>query len=540
MIKLFGLFLVSLLIVAFGQPAWIPILGYLSSCVGFALFWLFLEKMPRKAGKWFFATLWFCLVQSVQLSWMTATKYQGNYILLVYLFVIVAMGVQFGLLSLMLFLKKKPSVLHCLAIASLWVLMEWSRVFFISGFTWNPVGLSYTNNTASLQIASLFGVYGLSFWVIFTNTMVLRSWKLNKNYFAVSLIITLPYFYGVCHKMVLEKTLKPKQMTVALVQTSIMPEQKQSYSSAFSPIYQWHRIMLFLKNEIKKDTHLVVLPEAALPYGSSRCVYPVEKVKDIFSDVFGVKSFNFFPKLNQPLARKAANNDWYVSNSFIAQALANYYSCEVVVGLDDLDPLTGDFFNAGFCFQKGKSSEKYFKRVLVPLGEYIPFEWCTSLAEKFGVYDSFQAGTEAKVMSTKIPLAISICYEETYSEIVRQSRKLGAELFVNISNDVWFPDSKLPWQHFFHGRVRAVENGVPLLRCCNTGITGGIDCFGKIVKILGSKDGSSEKIAGALSLDLPLKSYRTLYSSVGDGSIIGTSCLILLIFLRLHNKNRAC
>lgn len=543
MAKFCFLFVLSLMIVGFGQPAWIPFFTYFSAIIGFALFWKSIEPISKKSHRVFIATAWFAVVQCIHLSWMTSTDYQGGYILIVYFFLAIAIALKFGFLTYMIPHNRALTVMEGLFVASLWTLLEWARLYFICGFTWNPVGMAYADHYLPLQMASIWGIYGLSFWVIFGNTLVYRAFFLKKGWCLALLVAFFPYAYGWFHEKGLQHVFKnQKVLSAVLVQTSLLPEQKGGFSSSYAPLpalYQWKRIFIFLNKASQKPIDLIVLPEAVLPNSAFKPFYRLEDVKAIWKDIFRAQSVSFFPPLKHPFARREGGQ-WFVSNNYIAQALASYYQASLVIGLDDIDPYTGASVNAGFCFENNKFLGRYVKRVLVPLGEYIPFQWCTKLAEKFGIYDSFQAGDEPKVMQAKVPLAISICYEETYSNLIRQSRDIGAKLFVNISNDVWFPSSKLPKQHFDHGRVRAVENGVPLLRACNTGLTGGIDCMGKIVKVLSSDELPSEKIAAALPIRLPLGNYKTIYSKVGDGLIIGICSFIVVLFFKYFRKNRAC
>ena len=93
---------------------------------------------------------------------------------------------------------------------------------------------------------------------------------------------------------------------------------------------------------------------------------------------------------------------------------------------------------------------------------------------------------------------------------MRNSRKEGAELFVNITNDVWFPGTRLPWLHLDHGRIRAAENGVYLLRSCNTGVTAVVESTFPV----------SDTIGGVLSTAIQTRSYPTLYTLWGDLPIL--------------------
>ena len=228
-----------------------------------------------------------------------------------------------------------------------------------------------------------------------------------------------------------------------------------------------------------------------------------------------------------------------VTNAYIAQAMANHYKADVISGFDDRD---GDRkYNAAFHFRPMEQApERYEKRILVPVGEYVPFpniRWLALfLSEQFGIGDSFDAGTDAKVFTSSLPIGVSICLEETYSSLIRDLRLKGARLFVNITNDVWFPRSRLPVQHFQHGRIRAAENGVYLLRACNTGVTGGIDCFGRAIATLAP----SESERGVLYLTFPLKSFQTLYTWWGDGAILILSSFCALLGFRSASGRKSC
>jgi apolipoprotein N-acyltransferase len=112
---------------------------------------------------------------------------------------------------------------------------------------------------------------------------------------------------------------------------------------------------------------------------------------------------------------------------------------------------------------------------------------------------------------------------------MREGRQKGAEVMVNLTSDVWYPNSKLPRQHLDHARVRTVENGIPLIRACNTGVTAAIDSLGKNVSVLGGDQPEKvEWVADGLVVHVPLYSYHTLYSKLGDSLIIGISMIFVL------------
>lgn len=531
--------IVSLVLVGFGQSSWIPFLGIGAATLGYACFWYaMLQHFSRLRDRFFLSFGWFVIVQAIQLSWFTSIDYMGPLILVVYGCLICLIGLQFG--CLVFFFNpvgtSKISLLNCLAMSGCWAILEWMRIFFFTGFTWNPVGLALADSSYAIQFASLLGVYGLSFWVIFINSFglsALGSWKRGAVWAVLSAI---PYLYGLGQQEWVMKNISAEQVfSVALVQTAILPEQKDRFSSKMEafipPLSQWERIWEEMENAPPVD--LIVMPEAAISMGANVPFYPIEIVKEVWESHFGKKSLVHFPPLIPPFAVKGkyrGDEVLKVSNAFIVQAMANYFRASIIIGFDDEQG--GLKYNAAFFFNpKNVKIERYEKRVLVPIGEYVPlsgFHWVSDfLSDQFGIGSSFDVGTDVKLFTATLPIGVSICLEETYSHLVRDLRLKGARLFVNVSNDVWFPRSRLPEQHFQHGRMRAAENGVCVLRSCNTGITGAVDCCGRVIQVLPP----SEEKAEILYLSLPVRSFRTLYTFWGDGAILVSSAFFLILWL---------
>ena len=205
--------------------------------------------------------------------------------------------------------------------------------------------------------------------------------------------------------------------------------------------------------------------------------------------------------------------------------MANHLKTHLIVGLDDED--ASGKYNAAFHFQPHRPIDRYEKRILVPVSEYLPLENVDLLsafyAKEYQIFDSLTPGSGAKIFSAQLPIGPSICYEELFGHAMRQLRQSGAQLFVNVTNDVWYPETRLPQQHFHHARIRSAENGVYLLRACNTGVTGGADCFGASLPSLPI----SHTSPSFLTLTLPLQSYPTLYTLWGNWAILLLSVLSL-------------
>jgi apolipoprotein N-acyltransferase len=507
-------FVLSWAVVAFGQPAWIPALAPIAACCGYALFWKTAAEIPFSSKRFWWATLWFSTVQLIQLSWMTSTEFQGLYILAVYSVLAVLLGLQFGLVTL--FIDKIPLV----ATAAAWTLFEWGRLFVLCGFSWNPVGLSLTSLTVSLQAASLFGILGLSFLVFLTN---LAFWKKKR---AVGVVLAVfPYLFGVVHTWYhTEKVSTSPTMMVGLVQTGLLPSEKiivrDREKEFISPYEQWHRIIDLVKG-CQEPLDLVVLPEFTVPIPAQQNFYSTSIVRYILNDVLGEGAADQFPDLEKGVK---------VSNQFWVQAIGKIFKTDVIAGLEtEKDGV--HFTSAVFSPKSGAQPENYHKQVLVPLAEYVPFEWVKELTKGYGITEFFSRGKECKIFTSKVPFAASICYEETFSHLMRQNRQKGASLFVNLTNDGWYTNSRLPQQHFDHARLRAVENGVPLVRACNTGVTAAVDSLGRILGQI-----VDETRADVLVARVPLYHYSTLYSMWGDWGIVVLSIGFILICFILNKS----
>lgn len=543
------LYLGGWFIVAFGQPARSLHLGIVAAACGFALFWMSVRGVERKPRFWI-SSSWFFCVQLIQLSWFTSIEYQGYYILFVYVALCVFLALQFGLITHFIFAQPALKIMPILACASLWTLMEWSRLFVICGFSWNPIGIALSGTLPSVQVSSLLGVYGLSFWVFLVNAYAYRISRAQQKWKAASLWIGLaaaPYLFGSiyvqCHS---KKDPADKTLSVALVQTGLLPSQKiplpGRWDDFIAPIDQWKNILQLLKNETQARWDLIVFPEAVVPLRADYCFYSYTQAVNELVGIFGVDAVAALPPLKAPYAENRWIKDgwaWCVSNAFWAQVIANFYDSEVVVGLDHQDFATDRNYNAAFYFKPGQQNlVRYDKQVLLPLAEYLPMPWLKTLTKSYGITDFFSHGDETKIFGNKIRFSPSICYEETFPERIREGRVKGAELFINVTNDNYYPFSKLPVQHFTHARLRAVENGVPLLRACNTGVTAIVDHLGRTVASLGDAEEDPERFKGVLNISFAPTTHRTLYTFWGDKGIIGISMgLLLLYFLRSRKRN---
>ena len=172
---------------------------------------------------------------------------------------------------------------------------------------------------------------------------------------------------------------------------------------------------------------------------------------------------------------------------------------------------------------EGKTKGIYDKRHLVPFGEYIPFrKWLPFLYPIVGGVD-FSAGQNNALMQLEGigTMQLLICYEVIFSGEVL-SLAMRPDLMVNITNDAWFGVSAGPWQHLVQAQMRAVEEGVPLFRVANTGITAGFDPYGRILGSIPLGE------SGALDLVVPEAIPPPPFARFGNA---GFFCLLILMFV---------
>ncbi|HET6371198.1 MAG TPA: apolipoprotein N-acyltransferase, partial [Nitrospiria bacterium] len=182
--------------------------------------------------------------------------------------------------------------------------------------------------------------------------------------------------------------------------------------------------------------------------------------------------------------------------------------------------------SAYFLSPRGTTLTRYDKMHLVPFGEYVPLSHVLFFVNKMveGIGD-FQSGTDYALMTLPdVSFGTVICFEVIFPELVRKFVDLGAGFMTTLTNDAWFGDSAAPYQHFSMVVFRAVENRVPFVRAANTGISGFIDPYGRILRQ------SPLFKESAFARMIHPGSVRTFYTRRGDlfgwGSII---CVIMML-----------
>ena len=358
-------------------------------------------------------------------------------------------------------------------------LAEWARGFVATGFPWNLTGSLFAFDLASLQVASVIGAYGLCVIALFF-AWVPVFWILGHRRFAVMFLI-LPLVLATFGAARLANShdghLVSSVSMIRLVQPAIPQADKWDRSKR-----QLHLDRLVsLSRQGDAVPKLVIWPETA---------------------------FAGFASRNQSLFDKTIRN-------------ATQNDGVVITGI----PRFGDgrtLLNSAIMIDHDSAIKAvYDKRHLVPFGEYMPFrKWLPFLEPIVGPID-FVPGENNSLMrlSGYGSMQMLICYEVIFAGAVI-GREMRPDMMINITNDAWFGQSAGPWQHLVQAQMRAVEEGLPLMRVANTGITAGFDSYGRTLGQMGLGT------KGFLDLPVPPALPPTLFARFGN---LGFFALIFLV-----------
>ncbi len=380
--------------------------------------------------------------------------------LLTILFV-AAMALYMGLVGWLASRLRAPSPWARLALVfpSLWVLVEWLRGWLFTGFPWLAMGYSQIESPLA-GFSPILGVYGVSWLVACSAGLLVLGYRLEGWRRILPLgVLVLIWSGGQGLRTHAWVAPQGEPLSVSLIQGNIPQSVKWDPDTRLSTL----RTYLELTQQAW-DSDLILWPETAIPDFRHR----VEA------------------ELLRPLAEKAAKE-----------------GAELITGVPVLERHTGRYYNA--ILSLGTVEDLYYKRHLVPFGEFMPFkDWLGPLVELFEVpMSDFSRGSAPRPLLRVggDGVGASVCYEDAFPEEVIQALPEAAYL-VNLSNDGWFGDSLAPYQHLEIARLRALETGRYLLRATNTGISAIIGPDGAVRESLGLERrglvrGSIQRLSGA-------------------------------------------
>lgn len=347
------------------------------------------------------------------------------------------------------------------------------RSGLMTGFPWNLFGYVWTGILPMLQSTSLFGIYGLTFLTLLA-AISLSGFLEKPRTSAVALfacvwsLLAALHFWG--ETRLENDTGFHDDITVRLVQGAVGQAERRTHEQREDAFLRY--IALSRTQTPRPPTH-IIWPETATPYFLTR-------------DEAARRAL-------QPLIPKGG---------------------ALITGAPSREERDGKtiYYNSLFALDDtGQISGLYDKVRLVPFGEFIPLReiWnaLPIAADVIGGKSDFSRGTGPKVLHAPGFPSFSpmICYEAVFSGSVTPKQE-RPELLLQVTNDAWFGNTSGPYQHLAMAQVRAIEEGLPLLRSANTGISAAVDPYGRIVSQLGL--GERNVMDAAVPLPLP----ATLFS----------------------------
>jgi apolipoprotein N-acyltransferase len=379
---------------------------------------------------------------------------------------------RFGILALML-------------IPATWVTGELGRTFIWSGFPWALLGYSQVRVVPVAQSASLFGVYGLSMLLSAASGACAYALIARRRRFipaaGVALLVAALATWGAARVADGRLTREGEPITVGVVQGNISQDEK--WDPALREAIT-RRYIDLSRTALAEGASFILWPESSLPFYLEQEHASAEPIRR--------------------LAREGRL--WFL------------------VGSDQIEPvrfvegqpqpsIRERYYNAAFLITPaGATSAVYRKMHLVPFGEFVPLkDLLFFVAPLVEAVSDFSPGTEP------IPLPIgnhvastAICYEVVYPQLIDGFVDRGSELLTTITNDAWFGRSSAAYQHFDQAAMRAIEQGRYLARSANTGISGFVDPYGRVLL-------ETDLFQVAVNVrEVRFLKGRTIYGRIGD------------------------
>jgi apolipoprotein N-acyltransferase len=335
------------------------------------------------------------------------------------------------------------------ALAAALSLAEWLRGHVLTGFPWNDFGMVLGGNLIFAQAASIFGLYGLTL--------------------ASVLIFAAPALLG---------DAKPKRLLPAVAAATL----------AALAIFGLARLQNDA-GEIKDARLRVVQPNIPLDeFRADRADQLLEhylelsgrSVSSQLADITHV----FWPESAFPFIISRNGGALALIGSRLQGAILFTGAARV-----EIEGRDATYFNAINIISGGEVLENYDKMHLAPFGEYMPFARFLAKAgitQFVSIPGGFESGVSSRLLTSPglPPVFPMVCYESIFPDEIADrvnSETLRPGLLLNVTNDGWFGATPGPYQHFAQARLRAIEQGLPLIRSANTGISAIIDPFGRTI-----------------------------------------------------------
>ena len=399
-----------------------------------------------------------------------------------------------------------------LGLAALWVMIEWTRTWVLSGFPWLPFSVSQWERASILQIAAFTGSWGISFVLVAMNigfaamahSLILEGkggWNFRRPEFLLALFMLMA-----CLSVHVRETFNRGQFTAPLARVAFV----QPY---IPQTVKW--------DATKGPAILDILERTTLAAAATR--------PDII----------LWPEASTPWAVKGDENARTFVESITRRAGVPLLMGSIAV--ENRNSPNEQWFNAAFVIDPvmGPQTSYYAKRHLVPFGEYVPLRPVLGWLSKFvPIGDDFTAGQDSSPLIISLPNSVLtagplICYEDVFPSLARTSVLAGAEFLAVLTNNAWYGEGGAATQHAAHAVLRAVETRRPVLRCGNGGWSGWIDEFGNIRATLLNDEGRIF-FRGTQTLtvtrDARWIGRNSFYAEHGDWFVLVCAVLAVLAF----------
>ncbi len=387
---------------------------------------------------------------------------------------------------------------------------EWLRGHMLTGFPWNSYGYALAAMPVIAQTAAFVGLWGLTFLTLVTlaSPAVLADGReaTSRPWLApllAALTLVVLALIG-AHRLATIEVGRVEGVRLRIMQPNL-PQDEKFRTSAKQAVMDRYislsdRATGADTRGIRDVTHLF-WPESAFPFFLEREADALARIADLLPP--GVVLVTGAVRLEEA---RSGEHEPKVYNSIR------------VIGDDGAILATSD------------------KVHLVPFGEFLPFQ---SFLERLGfeqitrVRGGFTPGSGRRALAIPRlpPAAPLICYEVIFPGQVLPEAKRPAWL-LNVTNDAWFGNTPGPHQHFAQARLRTIEEGLPLVRAANNGISAVVDPLGRIVRALPlGQDGVIDSI-------LPMPIEPTLYARFGDGPVLVLALLFIMLVLIVRRSNK--
>jgi len=403
------------------------------------------------------------------LPWAAAVSAAGLLVLYMALFIAIASAASAVMI-------RRFGTTGLLLAPAAWVAAEYARAYLLGGFPWIPLGNAVVTLLPIAQVASLFGVYGLS-WLLamlhvcFAVAATSHGPRRVAAVVAALALVAAPSLWGSARLNDNRLTREGTPMTVALIQGNIPQMEKWDPSHAVSI---FDRYLQMTRDAASAGARFIMWPESATPF--------------------------YFDE--DPLS------------AVEVRRTARELGTPLLFGTDEIERGSPDrYYNSAFMLDTaGATAAVYRKMYLVPFGEYVPFgHLLTFVSPLVEAVSAFSPGLRVTMMPVDgHMISTAICYEIVYPHLIRQGVLQGAELLTTITNDAWYGESSAPFQHFELAAMRTIEQGRYLARAANTGISAIVDPYGRVVARTALFE--TKTVIG----EVRFLQARTLYATIGD------------------------